>query len=371
MAKYVRTEEGYKDYNEIRSTPDWSDNNELSPNYIKNRTHYDLRELLWLVGNEDTLETITLDRTFYEYHNSSRGVSLHIIDNVNINTADKPVAQITYYDNNGQLRTYKVNLPIEYLEYNNNWKYLDDVPSGYIPSVNIDGCKLDLVYYTISHTLTVGLNFDDGLPRTSMILSLCIISGELVQLADKYISQNIARTKDVIAKTNEIEYIPTKNYHPATKKYVDDILQKIYPIGAIYLSMNSTSPASLFGGTWEQIEDVFLLGAGSAYTAGSTGGSTTHTHDVAMRFASYYNSMVMENHEKTGIVAYDEDGTKTATGNTRIGYTGESENSLVNSGAQNGRTDIGSFGVYETVGNTSYHSSMPPYLAVYIWKRIE
>ena len=85
MAKYVRTEEGYKDYNEIRSTPDWSDNNELSPNYIKNRTHYDLRELLWLVGNEDTLETITLDRTFYEYHNSSRGVSLHIIDNVNIN----------------------------------------------------------------------------------------------------------------------------------------------------------------------------------------------------------------------------------------------------------------------------------------------
>lgn len=256
MAKYVRTEEGYKDligiYNEIRSTPDWSDNNELSPNYIKNRTHYDPRELLWLVGNEDTLETITLDRTFYEYKNSSRGTSLHIIDNVNISTADEPVAQITYYDNNGQLRTYKVNLPIFHGRYNNDWVYSDDLGYGHIPFVDIDGCTLDLLYYIDSHTLTVGLNFDDGLPRTSMMLSLCIITGgELVQLADKYISQNIARTKDVIAKTNEIEYIPTENYHPATKKYVDDILQKIYPIGAIYLSMNSTSPASIFGGTWE------------------------------------------------------------------------------------------------------------------------
>lgn len=161
----------------------------------------------------------------------------------------------------------------------------------------------------------------------------------------------------------------------ATEDYVEtsltDILQIIYPVGAIYISVNNVSPASLFSGTWEQIKDTFLLSAGDTYTAGSTGGSTTHTHDVAMHFASYYNSVVMEKHEKTGIVAYDEDGTKTATGNTRIGYTGESENNLINSGAQNGRTDIGSFGVYETVGNTSYHSSMPPYLAVYIWKRIK
>ena len=50
-----------------------------------------------------------------------------------------------------------------------------------------------------------------------------------------------------------------------------------YPVGSIYMSVNSTSPATLFGGTWEQIQDVFLLAAGSTYTAGDTGGSASHT----------------------------------------------------------------------------------------------
>lgn len=39
---------------------------------------------------------------------------------------------------------------------------------------------------------------------------------------------------------------------------------KIYPIGAIYMSMNSTDPGELFGGTWEQIKDVFLVAEGDS-----------------------------------------------------------------------------------------------------------
>lgn len=46
----------------------------------------------------------------------------------------------------------------------------------------------------------------------------------------------------------------------------------IYPVGSIYLSVNATSPAELFGGTWEQIKDTFLLASGDTYEAGSTGG---------------------------------------------------------------------------------------------------
>ncbi|WP_294759302.1 hypothetical protein [uncultured Gemmiger sp.] len=53
---------------------------------------------------------------------------------------------------------------------------------------------------------------------------------------------------------------------------VDDI----YPVGSIYMSVNATDPARLFGGTWERIKEKFLLGAGDTHTAGSTGGEFEH-----------------------------------------------------------------------------------------------
>ena len=58
-------------------------------------------------------------------------------------------------------------------------------------------------------------------------------------------------------------------------------LNTIYPIGSIYTSVNSTSPEVLFGGTWEALGGRFLIGKDETYTAGSTGGSTTHTHTIA------------------------------------------------------------------------------------------
>lgn len=56
---------------------------------------------------------------------------------------------------------------------------------------------------------------------------------------------------------------------------INDIWKTIYPVGALYLSVNSTSPASLFGGTWTQIaQGRALFGAGSlnsiTYTADET-----------------------------------------------------------------------------------------------------
>ncbi|EKK0949069.1 pilus assembly protein [Enterococcus faecalis] len=59
------------------------------------------------------------------------------------------------------------------------------------------------------------------------------------------------------------------------------LIDYIYPIGSIYLSVNSTSPATLFGGSWTQLKDRFLLGAGSTYSSGATGGAATHKLSVA------------------------------------------------------------------------------------------
>ena len=62
---------------------------------------------------------------------------------------------------------------------------------------------------------------------------------------------------------------------------ISALMNAVYPIGSIYMSVNATSPTILFGGTWEQIEDTFLLAAGTNYTGGDTGGSTEHTHTIA------------------------------------------------------------------------------------------
>ena len=50
-----------------------------------------------------------------------------------------------------------------------------------------------------------------------------------------------------------------------------------YPVGAYYMSSDSTSPAVLFGGTWTQIQNRFIFAAGSGYSVNSTGGSATKT----------------------------------------------------------------------------------------------
>ena len=69
----------------------------------------------------------------------------------------------------------------------------------------------------------------------------------------------------------------------STKKWKingEDFLDLVYPIGAIYMSMNNTDPSTLFGGTWTRIKDTFLLAAGDTYAGSTTGGSATmsHTH---------------------------------------------------------------------------------------------
>lgn len=75
------------------------------------------------------------------------------------------------------------------------------------------------------------------------------------------------------------------------KMLVDSILGEtesitfddVYPVGSIYLSMANTNPGTLFGGTWEKLDNKFILSAGNSYNAGDTGGSNnavvvSHNH---------------------------------------------------------------------------------------------
>ena len=63
---------------------------------------------------------------------------------------------------------------------------------------------------------------------------------------------------------------------------VADLLNKVYPVGSIYMSVVNVSPASFLGGTWQAIEQGrMLMAAGSSWQAGTTGGNAYHTLTIA------------------------------------------------------------------------------------------
>ena len=112
-----------------------------------------------------------------------------------------------------------------------------------------------------------------------------------------------------------------------------------YPVGSIYMSANNVDPATIFGGTWEKVEGRFLLGAGSGYTLGTTGGEANHTLTV--------NEMPKHVHG----IGY---GANVASGNAQNpGSYGSTRTDSITS---------------ETGGNQP-HNNMPPYLVVNVWKR--
>lgn len=122
------------------------------------------------------------------------------------------------------------------------------------------------------------------------------------------------------------------------------LLDLLHPVGSIFQSTDSTSPAELFGGTWEQVKDRFLLAAGDSHEAGSTGGEETHTLTKAE----------IPDHNHT------------------FKYTGQSVTTGVNAvrlyQAANNQYNEYSGGQSSDCGGQS-HNNMPPYLAVYTWRR--
>ena len=148
-------------------------------------------------------------------------------------------------------------------------------------------------------------------------------------------------------------------------------LSKVYPIGSLYMSTNDTSPASLFGGTWEQLKDRFLLGAGDTYAAGVTGGSATHSHSHDLWADIYMISESSTEHRDKGIMLMKG---KTHEGKpTYFDYYLQDKDSSgkhllqrVDKTNENAWYKHGT-NVDGTIGETS---TLPPYLAVYMWKRV-
>lgn len=216
-----------------------------------------------------------------------------------------------------------------------------------------------------------------------------------------------------------------KNY---TENNILDIVDKIYekqkevcfdtiyPVGTVYITLSNVNPGTLFGGTWEKIEGKFLLSADESHEVGSIGGEETHVLTA--------NEMPSHAHTFTGIAsqttAYNNanhthsipalSGSTSSDGdhahqngynwnkkaNTNIQVTsggvvvevdwgdsiwtttnGAHTHTLTTTASTTGANNVGHihefmpYGTVGTTGGSTAHNNMPPYITVYMWKRIK
>lgn len=154
------------------------------------------------------------------------------------------------------------------------------------------------------------------------------------------------------------------------KNNVVEIIKKVYPVGSIYMSTVSTNPATLFGfGTWEAMPAGRVLLAqgksswGTTYNAGSTGGEATHRLTVgelpSHTHTASTNVTGEHTHNYTTYQYLNWHGSKEASSdwmNTSTGITSKAGNHSHTVAVNN-------------TGSSNAHNNMPPYLAVYMWKR--
>lgn len=154
-----------------------------------------------------------------------------------------------------------------------------------------------------------------------------------------------------------------------------------YPIGAIYMSVSSIDPGTIFGGQWERIKGRFLLSADDGtYKVNNTGGSSTVTLNAnQMPWHQHTgNTAGAGNHEHQ--VALNGDGNydiwyRLSWGSSHTGYcisgnntNGQSSGASFPSIAKANGHHAHSF-TTDGSGGSQAHDNMPPYLVVYMWKR--
>ena len=198
--------------------------------------------------------------------------------------------------------------------------------------------------YTSNITETLTFYSNNGSQKTTTIN----ISSIETQFNDNTaIEANISINPNIKINNLSLGEIDTK---------VAALFDLIYPVGSIYYTNNANfSPNISFNGTWEQIKDVFLLAAGDTYIGGTSGGNATHTHEAGSLYANIGSPT--GNANALGFSATGWHGTKSiySVGNT----------ASATAGGHPGRSHDTSVG-----GTTGSGSSLPPYIVVYVWKRV-
>lgn len=141
------------------------------------------------------------------------------------------------------------------------------------------------------------------------------------------------------------------------------IFDAIYPVGSLYMSMNDVNPSLLFGGTWVKIEDRFLLAAGSAYAGGSENADGVSSEASVNIPDHKHLTPLVKSGDYLGFWTGGD--SKNMTLNNRIVVSGASYSTSATAETYYTSED-GACSTTVTVPPT-----LPPYMAVYVWQRIE
>ena len=287
---------------------------------------------------------------------------------------------------------HEINLAIDNkINSSVDWSDIQNKPSDYPPSTH----NHDDRYYTESEVDTALNNKQDTLVSGTSIKTInntSLLGSGNISIGGGGSSVDIATTwgnptsdskvpseklaKDTIDGKANVSHTHTSNQ-------VTDLINTIYPIGSIYMSVNSTSPQILFGGTWEQIKDTFLLATGDTYANGSTGGEATHTL-TENEMPSHTHIQDSHNHTQNAhnhtqnphshtigsLARYDISKKGGAAvgdgyGNSNNYKTGDTTATNKEATATNNPQTA----TNKNAGGGQAHNNMPPYLAVNIWKR--
>lgn len=207
---------------------------------------------------------------------------------------------------------------------------------------------------------TYTITLTDGTERT-----FDVSNGKGIKSFEKTSTSGLVDTYTITYNDGTASTFTVKNGEKGDTGSIENLLDRTYPIGSIYMSVNSTEPSTLFGGTWERLNGRFLIGAGTLSDINSNGeygdiGRGDPTFECGETGGEYWHQLTIDEmpEHSHNIKSTTADG----SGDWAL------KDRKCNTTIEKLPWQWAGVAVSDTGGGTK-HSNMPPYLAVYMWKR--